>query len=62
MADEPTGNLDSANGHMVLEMLAALNREEGTTMVLVTHDAELTSSANRVITLRDGRIVSDETR
>jgi putative ABC transport system ATP-binding protein len=62
MADEPTGNLDSANGHMVLEMLAALNREEGTTMVLVTHDAELTLSANRVITLRDGRIVSDETR
>ena len=62
MADEPTGNLDSANGHMVLEMLAALNREEGTTMVLVTHDTELTSSADRVITLRDGRIVSDETR
>jgi putative ABC transport system ATP-binding protein len=62
MADEPTGNLDSANGHMVLEMLATLNREEGTTMVLVTHDAELTSSADRVITLRDGRIVSDETR
>jgi putative ABC transport system ATP-binding protein len=62
MADEPTGNLDSANGHMVLEMLGALNREEGTTMVLVTHDAELTLSANRVITLRDGRIVSDETR
>jgi putative ABC transport system ATP-binding protein len=62
MADEPTGNLDSANGHMVLEMLAALNREEGTTMVLVTHDAELTSSADRVITLRDGCIVSDESR
>src|SRR5689334_20613599 len=45
MADEPTGNLDSANGHMVLEMLAAINREEGTTLVLVTHDAELTGSA-----------------
>src|SRR5437868_7021974 len=54
MADEPTGNLDSTNGRMVLEMLA--DREEGTTLVLVTHDAELTSSASRVITLRDGRI------
>ena len=42
MADEPTGNLDSANGHMVLEMLAASISEEGTTLVLVTHDAELT--------------------
>jgi putative ABC transport system ATP-binding protein len=62
MADEPTGNLDSSNGHMVLEMLTALNRQEGTTLVLVTHDAELTGSADRVITIRDGRIVSDESR
>ena len=62
MADEPTGNLDSTNGHMVLEMLTALNRQEGTTLVLVTHDAELTGSADRVVTLRDGRIVSDESR
>jgi putative ABC transport system ATP-binding protein len=62
MADEPTGNLDSANGHMVLEMLASLNRQEGTTLVLVTHDAELTGSADRVVTLKDGRIVSDEIR
>ena len=60
MADEPTGNLDSATGHMVLELLAALNREEGTTLVLVTHDAELTGSAQRVVTIKDGRIVSDE--
>jgi len=62
MADEPTGNLDSANGHLVLDILTALNREEGTTLVLVTHDTELTGSAERVVTLRDGRIVSDETR
>ena len=62
MADEPTGNLDSANGRMVLDMLASLNREEGTTLVLVTHDAELTGSADRVVTLRDGRIVNDELR
>jgi putative ABC transport system ATP-binding protein len=62
MADEPTGNLDSANGHMVFEMLATLNRQEGATLVLVTHDTELTSHADRVIALRDGRIVSDESR
>ena len=62
MADEPTGNLDSANGHMVFEMLATLNRQEGATLVLVTHDSELTSHADRVIALRDGRIVSDETQ
>jgi len=60
MADEPTGNLDSTNGHMVLGMLTALNHQEGTTLVLVTHDAELTGSADRVVTLRDGQIVSDE--
>jgi putative ABC transport system ATP-binding protein len=62
MADEPTGNLDSATGHMVLELLASLNREQGTTLVLVTHDQELTGNADRVITLRDGRITSDVAR
>ena len=61
MADEPTGNLDSANGRHVLELLMELNRREKTTLVLVTHDAELAGSADRRVTLRDGRIVSDET-
>jgi len=60
MADEPTGNLDSANGKHVLELLLQLNREEKTTLVLVTHDRELAQYADRVILLRDGRIVSDE--
>ena len=60
MADEPTGNLDSANGQHVLELLLQLNREEMTTLVLVTHDRELAQYADRVILLRDGRIVSDE--
>ncbi len=60
MADEPTGNLDSANGQHVLELLLQLNREEKTTLVLVTHDRELAQHADRVILLRDGRIVSDE--
>jgi len=61
LADEPTGNLDSTNGAHVLELLLNLNRTEGTTLVLVTHDAVLAAYADRRITLRDGLIVSDET-
>jgi putative ABC transport system ATP-binding protein len=60
LADEPTGNLDTQNGQHVLELLFSLNQREGTTLVLVTHDAALSSRASRRITLRDGRIVSDE--
>jgi putative ABC transport system ATP-binding protein len=60
LADEPTGNLDSTNGAHVLDLLLNLNREEGTTLVLVTHDAVLAAYADRRITLRDGSIVSDE--
>ena len=60
MADEPTGNLDSANGKLVLEMLISLNRREKTTLVLVTHDRELAAHADRIITLHDGAIVSDQ--
>ena len=61
MADEPTGNLDSANGQHVLDLLINLNREEGTTLVLVTHDPNLAAYADRTITLHDGSILSDET-
>ncbi len=59
MADEPTGNLDSANGQQVLDLLLQLNREERTTLVLVTHDSQLAEYADRIITLRDGRILTD---
>ncbi len=59
MADEPTGNLDSANGEQVLELLLQLNREEETTLILVTHDMHLAEFADRIITLRDGRMVGD---
>src|SRR5437660_7747104 len=62
MADEPTGNLDTANGAHVLELLIRLNQREGTTLILVTHDVTLTSRADRIITLRDGQIVDDEIR
>lgn len=60
MADEPTGNLDSANGQHVLDLLLELNRDEQTTLVLVTHDTKLAQYADRIITLSDGRIISDE--
>ena len=59
LADEPTGNLDSRNGAMVLEVLLKLNRERGTTLVMVTHDDQIASKAARRIALIDGRIVSD---
>lgn len=62
MADEPTGNLDSVNGAHVLDLLITLNGREGTTLVLVTHDPALTGRADRIVTLRDGRIVADEVR
>jgi putative ABC transport system ATP-binding protein len=58
-ADEPTGNLDSKNGDDILALLADLHRERGTTMVLVTHSDEVAAMAERVLTLHDGRLVSD---
>jgi putative ABC transport system ATP-binding protein len=60
MADEPTGNLDSVNGAHVLDLLISLNQREGTTLILVTHDVSLTARADRIVTLRDGLVVSDE--
>jgi putative ABC transport system ATP-binding protein len=62
LADEPTGNLDSATGRHVLELLLALNRQEGATLVLVTHDPDLAAHATRILTLKDGLIVADERR
>src|SRR5215469_5596559 len=59
LADEPTGNLDSTNGRHVFSIMLEINRKHGTTLVLVTHEAELAALAERRISLRDGRIVSD---
>jgi len=60
LADEPTGNLDSATGKQIIDLLVALNRNLGSTLVLVTHDPALAALADRVITLRDGRVAADE--
>ena len=59
LADEPTGNLDSTTGAQVIELLLSLHRDQGTTMVFVTHDSTLATSMQRVISLRDGRLEND---
>lgn len=58
-ADEPTGNLDSATGQAVLDLLLDLNRKEGATMIVVTHDPALSAVTDRIVKLRDGQIVDD---
>jgi putative ABC transport system ATP-binding protein len=58
-ADEPTGNLDAATGEGIVDLMESLNREIGTTLILVTHDLELAGHARRTIRLADGRVVSD---
>ena len=62
LADEPTGNLDTRSSRDVMDALTSLNRDHGVTVVVVTHDPEVAAYADRVITLRDGKIVSDERR
>src|SRR5436305_2081401 len=62
LADEPTGNLDSATGAAVVDLLFALNRERGTTLLLVTHDEALAHRADRVVSLRDGRVAGERRR
>jgi putative ABC transport system ATP-binding protein len=62
LADEPTGNLDSATGRLVIDLLIAVNRKRGRTLVLVTHDKDLAAMADEAIALRDGRVVSTERR
>ena len=58
-ADEPTGNLDASTGATIIELMAGLNIDQGTTLVLVTHDLELASRARRTIRLADGRVSGD---
>ncbi len=60
LADEPTANLDTANGKQVMEIMTRLNRETGVTFVFATHDPRVFKYARRIVTLQDGRIVKDE--
>ncbi len=61
-ADEPTGNLDAETGKRVIDLLVQLNREAGSTLVLVTHDPDLAGRAHRIVRLAGGRMVSDTRR
>jgi putative ABC transport system ATP-binding protein len=61
-ADEPTGSLDSLTGEQVMELMTDLAREQGTTLVLVTHDARIAAYADRIVTVRDGLAAADLTR
>jgi putative ABC transport system ATP-binding protein len=61
LADEPTGNLDTATGRLVIDLLFTLQAQHGTTLVLITHDASLAQRCDRIIRLADGRVVDDGT-
>jgi putative ABC transport system ATP-binding protein len=60
LADEPTGNLDSKTGKKIIEVLDTLNEDEGITIVVVTHDSGIANAGDRIITLRDGKIIKDK--
>jgi putative ABC transport system ATP-binding protein len=60
LADEPTGNLDSQRSHEIMELLQSLNRDEGITIVMVTHEADIAAYSRRLIVFTDGRITRDE--
>jgi putative ABC transport system ATP-binding protein len=59
VADEPTGNLDSVNGTNIMDLLRNMNKQKGITLIIATHDPEIAGRAQRVITMRDGRITGD---
>jgi putative ABC transport system ATP-binding protein len=61
LADEPTANLDSGTAERLLELMAQLNREDGVTFLFSTHDPLVMGAARRLLRLRDGRIIQDET-
>jgi putative ABC transport system ATP-binding protein len=60
LADEPTGALDSKTGRMIIDLFQELNQKHGKTIILITHDIDIAKRAKRIITLKDGRIVSEE--
>ncbi|MGY4314111.1 ABC transporter ATP-binding protein [Bradyrhizobium sp. JR3.5] len=62
LSDEPTGNLDTCTSYEIMDTLRTLNRKRGVTIVMVTHEPDIAKYADRVVTMRDGRIISDESR
>ena len=60
MADEPTGNLDSRSSEEIMGILQQLNRDEGITVIIVTHEPEIASHTGRIVSMRDGLIVDDQ--
>ena len=62
LADEPTGNLDTRTSHEIMETLIKLNRDRGVTIILVTHESDIAAYADRVLTMRDGEVISDESK
>ena len=62
LADEPTGNLDTRTSHEIMQTLIRLNRERGVTVILVTHELDIAAYADRVLTMRDGKIISDDSK
>ena len=60
LADEPTGNLDTQNSREIMALLESANRDAGQTLIVITHDEDIALSADRIIAIEDGRIVSDE--
>lgn len=60
LADEPTGALDTATGRLVMDLFHKLNKEQGKTVILITHNSELAAETDRILTMRDGRIISVE--
>jgi putative ABC transport system ATP-binding protein len=60
LADEPTGNLDSENARLILELLVRLHDEQNMTLLLVTHDMSIAGRASRTVEMKDGRVVSDQ--
>ncbi|MEE8569301.1 MAG: ABC transporter ATP-binding protein [Anaerolineales bacterium] len=59
MADEPTGNLDTKSGDEIMELLLSLNHDQGTTLIVVTHDPEIAAHTGRIVNIRDGRVVME---
>ena len=60
LADEPTGNLDTASGHEIMQLLLSLNREQGTTLIIVTHDSDVAANSQRIVHIRDGIVESSQ--